>query len=240
MSQGDRVSEILGGYFARGEREDPEEVIRAHPDLAEPLRAGFRARELLGQAFATAHGPPVDGTRTIGDFRIVREIGRGGMGVVYEAEQVSMRRRVALKVLYPAITFSARAVERFRREAQAAGRVHHTNIVPVFAMGEEDGVLHYAMEWVRGPTLAQVIVDLRRLAGKPADAEAPTTPAVEIADPPTGDAEPTTDPGGLGTTSGGRSYYVRVAKTFAGVADALGLAHNAPRCCKTRRPSYRD
>lgn len=76
---------------------------------------------------------------TLGDFELIRPIGRGGMGVVYEARQVSLNRRVALKVLNNSLGLSHRSVVRFRREAEAAARLHHTNIVPVYATGETDG-----------------------------------------------------------------------------------------------------
>ena len=82
----------------------------------------------------------------LGDFRIVREIGRGGMGVVYEAEQISLGRRVALKVLPLASTLDAKQLQRFKNEAQAAAGLHHTNIVPVFATGCERGVHYYAIK----------------------------------------------------------------------------------------------
>jgi serine/threonine protein kinase len=74
--------------------------------------------------------------RRLGDFEIVRELGRGGMGVVFEARQLSLNRNVALKVLASGLGLTERAVERFRREAEAAAKLHHTNIVPVYATGE--------------------------------------------------------------------------------------------------------
>src|SRR6516165_8050152 len=99
--------------------------------------------------------------RRLGDFEIVRELGRGGMGVVYEAGQTSLGRRVALKVLAPGLGLTPRAVDRFRREAEAAAKLHHTNIVPVYAIGEEDGTHFYAMELIEGPSLDHVIRQLR-------------------------------------------------------------------------------
>ncbi len=83
--------------------------------------------------------PPAQTPNQIGDYKIVREIGRGGMGVVYEAEQYSLRRRVALKVLPQFSHFSNEFRVRFQREARAAARMHHKNIVPVFEVGNDDG-----------------------------------------------------------------------------------------------------
>ena len=93
----------------------------------------------------------------LGDFRIVRELGRGGMGVVYEAEQLSLRRRVALKVLPFASTLDARQLQRFRTEATAAAHLHHPNVVQVYGVGCERGVHYYAMQYIEGRTLADVI-----------------------------------------------------------------------------------
>jgi len=89
----------------------------------------------------------------LGDFEVIREIGRGGMGVVYEARQVSLNRKVALKVLDPGLGLTPQAVQRFQREAEAAANLHHTNIVPVYATGEQDGTHFYAMELIEGPSL---------------------------------------------------------------------------------------
>src|SRR6266851_1984000 len=99
--------------------------------------------------------------RRLGDFEIIREIGRGGMGVVYEARQVSLNRKVALKVLSGGLGLTPKAVQRFRREAEAAAKLHHTNIVPVYATGEEDGTHFYAMELIDGPSLDHVIRQMR-------------------------------------------------------------------------------
>src|SRR5205823_11326746 len=92
---------------------------------------------------------------------LVREIGRGGMGVVYEAVQISLGRRVALKVLPFAATLDARQLQRFENEARAAAQLHHTNIVPVFAVGSERGVHYYAMQLIDGRTLAEFIAQER-------------------------------------------------------------------------------
>ena len=109
-----------------------------------------------------AHGGHVrPGLGVLGDFHIIREVGRGGMGVVYEAEQLSLRRRVALKVLPFAAAADPRQLQRFKSEAQATALLHHTNIVPVHAVGAERGVHYYAMQFIDGRTLADVISELR-------------------------------------------------------------------------------
>src|SRR5262249_23694643 len=95
--------------------------------------------------------------KRLGDFEVGREVGRGGMGVVFEARQVSLNRQVALKVLSGQLGLTSRAVERFRRDAEAAARLHHTNIVPIYATGEHDGAHFYAMELIEGPSLDRVL-----------------------------------------------------------------------------------
>jgi len=102
-----------------------------------------------------------DSPRRLGDFEILCELGRGGMGVVYEARQVSLNRKVALKVLSGGLGLTPKAVLRFRREAEAAAKLHHTNIVPVYATGDEDGTHFYAMELIEGPSLDNVVRQMR-------------------------------------------------------------------------------
>src|ERR1700730_6522202 len=109
---------------------------------------------------ATVPKPFVENNR-LGDFEILREIGRGGMGIVYEARQISLNRKVALKVLGGGLGLTDKAIERFLREAQAAAKLHHTNIVPVYATGEQDGLYFYAMELIDGSSLDQIIKRVR-------------------------------------------------------------------------------
>ena len=113
-------------------------------------------------------GPDAPPLSQVGDYRIVREIGRGGMGVVYEAEQISLGRRVALKVLPWQSTRERTTLERFRREARASARLHHTNIVPVFEVGQDGRVSYYAMQFIQGQSLDAVIDERRRLRGRSA------------------------------------------------------------------------
>ena len=93
----------------------------------------------------------------IGDFHIIREIGRGGMGIIYEATQLSLGRRVALKVLPFAAGLDNKFLQRFRLESQAAAQLHHNNIVPVFGVGCDRGVHFYAMQLIDGVSLDRVI-----------------------------------------------------------------------------------
>src|SRR5215470_3408556 len=116
---------------------------------------------------------PLTGQR-LGEFEIVRELGRGGMGVVYEAVQTSLKRRVALKVLGRSLGLTPTAVDRFRREATAAASLHHTNIVPVYATGEERGIHYYAMELIAGHGLDAIIRQMR------SQANPTTTPARSV------------------------------------------------------------
>ncbi|MFH1998333.1 MAG: protein kinase [Planctomycetota bacterium] len=105
---------------------------------------------------------------TLGDYRLIREIGRGGMGVVYEAEQVSLKRRVALKVLPRHLSLSEERILKFRREAEAGGRQSHPGIVSIFAIGEFEGIHYIAQELVgKGRTLADKIVALKRRSQLP-------------------------------------------------------------------------
>ena len=117
------------------------------------------------------HGEHVP--EVLGDFRLLGEIGRGGMGVVYEAEQVSLGRRVALKVLPLAATLDSRRLQRFHNKARAAAGLHHTNIVPVFAVSQASGVHFYAMQSIEGQSLAKVLRDLRASDRRPGAGEAP-------------------------------------------------------------------
>src|SRR5262249_22641130 len=116
----------------------------------------------------------------LGDYRILREVGRGGMGVVYEAEQESMGGRVAPKVLSANALVDPNQIRRFEREARAAAKLHHTNIVPVFGVGHQDGHHYFVMQFIAGLGLDLVLEDLRRLrqaksTSRPAAAVAPQT-----------------------------------------------------------------
>jgi len=161
----DEFLERLG----RGERPDAEEYARRYPRLATVFRHILPALQVIHLSAdhrRAAEAAEIEPERPLGDFRIESEIGRGGMGVVYEAVQISLGRRVALKVLPFAAALDAKQLQRFKNEAQAAAHLHHQNIVPVYAVGCERGVHYYAMQFIDGQTVAALILELRQLAGK--------------------------------------------------------------------------
>jgi serine/threonine protein kinase/Flp pilus assembly protein TadD len=166
----DRLVEEFNDRFRRGERPSVREYCERYPQLADDLRDLLPAMAQVEQAkeeFAETkeNAPPsAPAIRNLGDFHILREVGHGGMGVVYEAEQVSLGRRVALKVLTDRLMQDARQKRRFDREAKAAARLHHTNIVPVFGTGEASGVPYYVMQFIQGMGLDVVIEELARMA----------------------------------------------------------------------------
>jgi serine/threonine protein kinase len=150
----DLVFECLERIDADGESA-LEAVCREHPSRAQQLRDRVALLRRMG-----LHGAP-DGAPAmpdrLGDFRLVERLGTGGMGVVYLAEQVSLGRSVALKLIRPEQLYFAHARERFRREIEAIALLQHASIVPIHATGEENGIPYYAMEYVRGASLAQVL-----------------------------------------------------------------------------------
>jgi serine/threonine protein kinase/tetratricopeptide (TPR) repeat protein len=177
------VARVLDLYLAgieAGRPADPERLLAEHPAIADELRACLDVMQFAECLADDGSGPgPVvaDGSRIgplLGDYRIVRQIGRGGMGIVYEAEQQSLKRRVALKVLPLAAAIDPRQLRRFHVEAQAAACLHHTHIVPVHAVGCERGMHYYAMQYIEGKSLAELIRELRQLEGRDAAEQSPT------------------------------------------------------------------
>jgi eukaryotic-like serine/threonine-protein kinase len=179
----DRLVEEFAARLRRGERPALKEFAERYPELADEIHEVFpamaqveQAKELYrdrDEADEAGSAPPSQ----VGDYRIVREIGRGGMGVVYEAEQVSLGRRVALKVLPSPSARDGTTLARFRREARASARLHHTNIVPVFDVGQDGDIRYYAMQFIHGQSLDAVIDELRRLRGRSRQVHAGTVAA---------------------------------------------------------------
>src|SRR4051794_26690556 len=156
---------ILDGYMAdlqAGRGPDRERLLAEHPAVASELEACLAGIEFIHRVTGNAEDPNAESPAQLGEFRILRELGRGGMGVVYEAEQTSLRRHVALKVLRFGVVADEDAMNRFRRETETVARLHHTNIVPIFAVGSERGVHYYAMQFIDGRSLADVLADSQR------------------------------------------------------------------------------
>jgi serine/threonine protein kinase len=165
--------EVLAEEFTERLRngEDPSvhDYTVCHPDLAEEIRELFptieemerakRRRQQSGRIQVLPDAPRIE---RLGDFRILHEIGRGGMGIVYAAEQESLGRRVAIKVLPGRLLADSKQHQRFEREARTAARLHHTNIVPVFGVGHQDGYRYYVMQYIEGVGLDEVLGALAR------------------------------------------------------------------------------
>jgi serine/threonine protein kinase/WD40 repeat protein len=169
----EELAEEFADRHRRGEQPSLSEYTARYPQHAEAIRKLFPALLLMenlepaGQPtgpLATdaglGDGPPLE---SLGDFRILREVGRGGMGIVYEAEQVSLGQRVALKVLPRHALLDPRRLQRFQREARSAAQLHHTNIVPVHGVFEVEGLHYYAMQFIQGQGLDQVLEELRQM-----------------------------------------------------------------------------
>ena len=169
-----RIARVVEEYLAaleKGDCPNREKFLSRHADMADALGECLDALEFVhvtaGQLqlerddedAATNTRPQLG---VVGEFRIVREIGRGGMGVVYEAEQRSLGRRVALKVLPFAAMLDKKQLARFQNEARAAATLDHPNIVHVYSVGSERGVHFYAMQLIEGKSLAEVIGEIRK------------------------------------------------------------------------------
>ncbi|MBL9079012.1 MAG: serine/threonine protein kinase [Planctomycetes bacterium] len=163
-SGADPVDRLVEQFLARcrgGAPADVEAFCAAHSEHAAQLRELLPMLVALEQVKRDRQTSTGSGTRPLslpplerlGDFKIVREVGRGGMGVVFEAVQESLGRQVALKVLPQASLLTGNQLQRFQREASVAAQLHHSHIVPVFGSGHSDGFHWYAMQFIRGQSL---------------------------------------------------------------------------------------
>ena len=271
-----RFREMVSSFverYRRGEVPSVTEYARRNPDLA-PLICeffpGLLLLEELGQGSAQPQrSAPAIGATSIeaqeigqlGDFHVLREIGRGGMGVVYEAIQASLQRRVALKILPFHSLADKSLLERFRIEAQAAAKLDHPNIVPVFGFGQEDNIHYYAMQYIAGQGLDKVLQEVTRIRGPQGSAgtASTTTPLAlrllsgrfgaidgheerparleSVADGPMHDARSAEyAPNAVGTipfVGDPTLYHQSVARMGKAVASALAYAHD-------RRILHRD
>jgi WD40 repeat protein/tetratricopeptide (TPR) repeat protein len=169
----ERVNEVIADYLdavAAGKRPDRAEILAKHPDLGDDLRAFFADRDRLAEAaegltvapHESSRGEsPLGTVRYFGDYELLEEVARGGMGVVYRARQVSLSRTVALKMILSGQLASEADVQRFRREAEAAGNLDHPNIVPIYEVGEHEGQHYFSMKLVEGGSLAAALADGR-------------------------------------------------------------------------------
>lgn len=231
----------LVGRLEAGEAVDPEQLAAEHPAYAEllgqilptleamvELRPGISS---LGSGSDGSGGKLSDGVAggALGDFRIVGEIGRGGMGVVYEAEQLSLSRRVALKVLPMAAILDPQQLKRFQNEARAAATLHHEHIVPVYSVGCDRGVHYYAMQLVEGQSLDRVVDSLLGNREIPA--------AVTSTVPPAPTPIPTLSPLSSDVARNSTDYFRTVARLGIEAAEALHYAHQQGIVHRDIKPS---
>jgi serine/threonine protein kinase len=242
------VEEYLAELEA-GKAPSRAQFLARFPDLKVPLAACLDGLEMVHKAAgssASASGPSLRAAfgeidfaaaDPLGDFRILGEVGRGGMGIVYEAFQLSLGRVVALKVLPFASALNPRHLQRFKNEAQAAAQLHHTNIVPVYAVGHERGVHFYAMQLIDGQSVSALIRDLRTQAGKTTGEQASsvraqlppiTTTKRALRTPKSGQETISMALGSISTQRShrGNEFYRTSARLMVQAAEALEHAHS--------------
>lgn len=258
LSISDELEAIVASFFEarrRGEALSVEQLTARHPELADRVRALLPTLELLESA-ADSLAPPPSFTleQKFGDYAILRELGRGGMGIVYEARDEVLGRQVALKILSGHPIHDERQLQRFRRESQAAARLSHPNIVPVFGVGDHQGVHYYVMQYVEGASLGD---ELKSLANSKAQIEALQGGVDSPEDRrETGEAPVGAESGAeravgetsssiargdsssaLSSTAGDPGYFRSVARIGRRVAEALAYAHGEGVLHRDIKPS---
>lgn len=255
MTNSELLAVIVDDFTEKLRSEDPpsiQDYCEEHPDLADDIRKVLPSIQAMEQLGSREHSERRFDHKTkklafapdglIGDFKIIREVGRGGMGVVYEAEQQSLKRQVALKILGPTLGSSEKQLARFEAEAKAVASLHHTNIVSVYGVGEHNGLYFYAMQFIDGMTLADAINMTERMGkfvsmygpvpetavdnriGNPVDTdqgddvatlESPTAPGLATS--------PVINE--INRSLHGTDRWHEIARLGASVADALDYAH---------------
>src|SRR3954470_18392239 len=185
IDRDERLGEAIEAFLAlaeEGRAPDPEALAARYPELGDDLREALDGLALVQGLVGDPNGPGhgLESGRRIAGYRIVRELGRGGMGIVYEAVHVGLDRPVALKVLGTHATPDSSGHRRFLNEAKTAAGLHHTHIVPVFDVGQVGGLCYYAMQRIEGCGLDCILRALRRdratAAGSASGPVRPTPP----------------------------------------------------------------
>ncbi|TWT51926.1 Serine/threonine-protein kinase PrkC [Thalassoglobus neptunius] len=208
--------------------QDPsvEEFVSVHPDYAEALREVLPMLMVMERSKASDSSGIVGHDswensfvgQKFGDFEIVREVGRGGMGIVYEAQQISLGRQVALKILRRHSQLNEKQRLRFEREARAAARLHHTNIVPVFGIGTDEGLDFYVMQYINGQSLDLVIDELQCLEKEQGSGSIYHSDQSSV-------NNSYVKTGSGSSSSPESSYWKRIARIGFQIADALQYSH---------------
>ncbi len=240
------LARLLDEYLTEidtGFAPDLDRLLAGHSHLASPLRRYLdslnflhRTTSLVASPTQPTHvEPALPSERMLGDYRLLREIGRGGMGVVYEAWQVSLDRRVALKVLPFAAVLDAKYIARFQNEVRAAAQLQHPHIVPVFGVGCDRGVHYYSMQFIDGQPLDQAIRELRSV-GVPTTVAAPTH-KTHGPEPKPPQAYASTQRQSTIRTATSRAYLHNCAQLAVQAAEALQHAHEVGIVHRDIKPS---
>lgn len=252
-SQQGRLADLLETYLESLEEGKPCDVnlLAANdPDLVQPLAGYVKSLQFMHAAVQASPilthsstdsggtGPRQEhGAKQLGDYQLLRELGRGGMGVVYESIQVSLGRHVALKVLPFAAVLDSRQIARFNNEAQAAAQLHHPNIVPVYAVGCERGVHYYSMQYIDGQSLDQVIRDRRNWVASAARPQALSGTEPQPNSQPVLDIRETQGDASTVLSIRSRRYVRSVVEIMIQAAEALDYAHASGVVHRDIKPS---
>lgn len=209
---GNKVDEFLN-LIQQGEKPNLEDLRDKDADIADEVLEQLAFFEDLDFLYEEKNSP--SNLTEIDDFKVLSEIGRGGMGVVYQATQISLDRRVALKVLPSAGALDSRQQDRFKNEARAAAQLQHPHIVPVYAVGESEGVHYYAMQYIEGISFHTLLKEVRQADSLNLEVTSSLKPA----------SSSTSSGSTLSSNSIHRTYYRAVAELFRQATNALDYSH---------------